>query len=516
MYRREFLKRVGVSMTGVAFSSWIQGGIIGRIELPAKDVIRIDDYQMVFEDDFGGTSLDGSLWDSQNSLTTSASGQKVYRQPANAVVADGLLKLMVRKESVNRSEWTAAFVWLRKVYPVNTYYEARFVNTAATGVNNAFWTSCKTNADAETSAYRNRYEIDCPESKLHTDGKIHVHLAWHDWKTYPYVGNNRAQGIGLTLDNTDFQTWGLWIGETEFIIYYERKEIWRGKTHPSYTHQYYSGIGKFSKWYTDEERRAYGKHGQADWCYYGGMNGDLMNVCFSTMPWENARSPLTDSAHNTFMGVDYLRIYRPKSELDTSVSQRCSQLINRQGIGLDKPIDLSLDNKSYFSFLINKRRTSKVSVVLSSERGRISTFTIEQNNSLSLKNREVGVSTETAYPARQRLRTYLKNNTDYLVVGRITSKSTEKDIISFKTYEMGREIGENEPFLYHNIDEHGNTNVTSEWDLSQKLDASERINTISFEFEEEAVSIRNFIAAPNYAAAVNDYIGQSTAYVEGQ
>lgn len=516
MYRREFLKRVGVGMTGITFSPWIQGEIIARVEPTAKDMIRIDDYQMVFEDGFDGTSLDGSLWDSQNSLTTSASGQKVYRQPANAVVTDGLLKLMVKKENVDGSQWTAAFVWLKKVYPVNTYYEARFINTAAMGVNNAFWISCKTNADADTRAYQNRYEIDCPESKLHTDGKMHAHLAWHDWKTYPYVGNNRAQGTGLTLDNTDSQTWGLWIGETEFIIYYEREEIWRGKTHPSYTHQYYSGIGKFPTWYPAEEQRAYGKHGQDDWCYYGGMNGDLMNICFSTMPWENARSPLTDSAHNTFMGIDYLRIYRPKSELDTSVSQRCNQLINRQDISLDKPIDLSLDNKSYFSFLINKRKTSKVSVVLSSERGRISTFTIEENNALSLKTSEVAVSTETAYPASQLLKTYLKNNADYLVVGRITSKSTEKDIISFKTYEMGREIGENEPFLYHNIDEHGNTNMTSEWDLSQKVDACEMINTISFEFGGKAVSIWNFVAAPNYVAVVNDYIVKSTTYVEGQ
>lgn len=155
-------------------------------------------------------------------------------------------------------------------------------------------------------------------------------------------------------------------------------------------------------------------------------------------------------------------------------------------------------------------------MVLGSDRGRISTFTIEQNNSLSIKNREVAVSTGTAYPARRLLRRYLKNNADYLVVGRITSKSTERDIISFKTYEMGKEIGDNEPFLYHNIDEHGNTNMTSEWDLSHKLDASERINTISFEFKGEAVSIRNFIAAPNYVAAVNDYIGQSTTHVERQ
>ena len=120
------------------------------------------------------------------------------------------------------------------------------------------------------------------------------------------------------------------------------------------------------------------------------------------MPWENARSPLTDSAHNTFMGIDYLRIYRPKSELDTSVSQRCNQVIDRQGISLDKPIDLSLDGNCYFSFLINKRRKSKVSVVLSSERGRISTFTVEENNALSLKNSEVAVSTETAHPGRTR------------------------------------------------------------------------------------------------------------------
>ena len=103
-----------------------------------------DAYRLVFQDEFEGTALDWTVWDSEEAVKRSPSGQKVYRSKTNARVEDGLLKLIVRREPRKGSDWTAAFVWLRENFGANTYYESRFINTRATGVNNAFWMACKT------------------------------------------------------------------------------------------------------------------------------------------------------------------------------------------------------------------------------------------------------------------------------------------------------------------------------------------------------------------------------------
>jgi len=230
---------------------------------------------------------------------------------------------MVKKGNRTDSEWTAEYVWVKQLFGPNTYYESRFRLTNATGVNNAFWTAVQTVADKTTRSFKNRYEIDVVEAKrLNASNSITGHLAWHDWKTYSYSNSvDIAQGISKTYNTIDFQTWGLWVGEDNFIIYCDGVEQWRGTTHPTYTNQWKTGIGKLPTWPTQEEKRAYGKWGQSDWNYMGGMNGDEMNICLSTMPWSSSNSVLSDAANNTSMDIDFIRIYKQKSDLVTTPIQ---------------------------------------------------------------------------------------------------------------------------------------------------------------------------------------------------
>ncbi len=461
-------------------------------------------YELVFNDEFEGKTLDWTVWDSEDTIKTSASGQKTFRSKANIEVADGLLKLMVKKESINGSEWTAAFVWLRKVFGPNTYYESKFLNTKATGVNNAFWMACKTKKRG-SGAYSNHYEIDCPENKLHTDGSIHSHLAWHDWKTNSYYdGQHIAQGFGMRTRNTDFHTWGLWVGETSMIIYYDGMEQWRGTTHKKYSDQYCSGIGKFQEWNPQEEERAYGKFGQDDWCYYGGYNGDEMNVCFSTIPWSGIGTPLTVDSENCYMGVDYIRIFKLKSDLNTAAIQKQTVIHKNENITLVQPVALNEDETHYFSFVANKKSDCSISISLLSGEKELSNTTITANNEIEIFNGSALTSTETSYPAKQQSKDYFKNGSDYLVVGRITAKKDQKDIISYKIFDLANEIPKKEPFLYHNLDDFGNTNLTSEWDLSQKIDASQFISAMIFQFT-DAATINQFKFASNYLAVVNTF-----------
>lgn len=474
-------------------------------------------YQVVFQDEFEEAGLDWNVWGSDDAVKTSASGQKVGRWKENAVLADGLLRLMVRKGNRTDSEWTAAYVWVRKLFGPNTYYESRFRVTAATGVNNAFWTAVQTASDESSRAYKNRYEIDVVEAKVLNGGTgITGHLAWHDWKTYSYAGVDIAQGISNTYNTTDFQTWGLWVGEDHFIIYCDGVEQWRGSTHPTYINQWNTGVGKLAVWHNDEEKRAYGKWGQDDWSYLGGMNGDDMNICFSTMPWETSNSLLKDNADGASMDIDYLRIYKKKKDLVAEPVQTIETPVSENAISLAEPLDMGADRNYYFSFLANRPYNSTISCTLRSGGQSKISLAIGEDNELVLSDGTSQVSTAIAYPASSGPRTYFESGKKYLIVGRVTASSTARDIISIRTFETGDSIPEREPFLYRNVDDAGNTSITNEWDINKKVQESSVIDELFLSDDAGACDFSALTFGNTYASVTAAYLNKPLAYLSGQ
>ncbi|PWE00312.1 CBM96 family carbohydrate-binding protein [Marinilabilia rubra] len=464
-----------------------------------------DDFQLVFQDEFNGSSMDWTVWDSEDGVKTSASGEVVHRDKQNIVVEDGLMKILVKQESVNGSDWTAGFVWLREVYGANSYYEARISNTDATGVNNAFWMSAATNKAEGTKSYQNRYEIDCPENRLLNDGTIHAHYAWHDWKTYSTYGGAIAQGGSYNLPDDDYQVWGLWVGENGFKIYLNGVEKWDGTTDDNYPNQWETGVGKFPVWLDNEEQRAYGKYNQDDWKYFGGMNGDLLNVCFSTLPWSTSNSPLDSSAHNSYMGVDYIRVYKRKNDFITIPTQTVDVIQSDSTHLLTQLIDMGRDSIMYLSFLAKKEQIDEFSVELNADNGKVSTMTITTDNHIKLSSGAELASTHDSYPATIRSKKYFTEGKDYLVVCRITASAQEKDIISYITYPLKDGIPDSEPFLYRNIDANGNTNITTGWDLSHKIEQAADLTSITFRSKSRNSSFSNLKVASNFKAVVVDY-----------
>lgn len=474
-------------------------------QTPAPNVPNAEELQLVFQDEFNGSSMDWSVWDSDDALRTSASGQLSYRGKENIVVADGLMKLMVKQESINGSEWTAGFVWLKETYGANTYYETRMSNTDATGINNAFWMAAKNTQEATSSSYKNRYEIDCPENRLLDNGKIQTHWAWHDWKTSAYYPGHIAQGGAISIDDDDFHTWGLWIGETRIIIYMNGDVLWDGKYDDNYPNQYETGVGKFPTWLPNEEERAYGKYGQSDWSYFGGMNGDRLNVCFSTLPWGNSNSTLSSAAHNSYMGVDYIRVYKRKKDFNTIPEQTIETIQSGVTYQLKTPINMDKDGTNYFSVLVKKEQVDDFTIVLNADTDVVSTMTLTNDNHIQLVSGADIASTSDSYPASIKSNIYFTEGKDHLVVGRITSFIDAKDIISYKVFPLEKTISDAEPFLYQNIDSKGNTNITTEWDLSHKLSASGAIKSIAFDSENGNSDFSRLKIAENYLAVVEEY-----------
>ena len=318
--------------------------------------IDLTGYRLIFADEFDGRRMNWDLWaaDDPNNIKNETS-----RGPEAVEVRDGELRLNVRR--VNRSEkvkWIAGYVYLKEPLENNVYIECRFRSGQCPGVNNAFWLACKT---PPNTTWCNKYEVDIVEVRKDVrTGLGNGHLAYHDWKTYPYAldknGNkcDIAAGISVKHSFEDYHIWGLWYGENEMIYYLDGQEMWRRKTSTSYPDQYYTGVGKAPVWNPLEEQRAYGKYGQEDWNYQAGYNGDLMHVILANIPWGSTWSPLVEEeADGTWMAVDYVRIYKPESLLDPTPETDLPHPAAE--VELDRTYSLAEEGCSYFSTEITRK-----------------------------------------------------------------------------------------------------------------------------------------------------------------
>ncbi|MDR0419417.1 MAG: hypothetical protein LBH34_04320, partial [Prevotellaceae bacterium] len=236
--------------------------------------------ELIFNDEFYVTSVNWDKWESRQYAQWDKND--CARGPENLEVVDGELRLNVKIENRKINErrtakWTSGYIYSKYIVEPNTYMEARFKPGQCPGVNNAFWTACVKHQGGKIS---NRYEIDIVETRQDIREKGNQgrgHLAWHDWKSYGEYTNSKgekdhiAQGYHVEHDFTGYNIWGLWYGENELIYFLNGKEVGRGDYHPRYTDQWSTGVGKFEEWNPTHEKETYGKFGQDDWNYNGGM-----------------------------------------------------------------------------------------------------------------------------------------------------------------------------------------------------------------------------------------------------
>lgn len=469
---------------------------------------------LVFNDEFDGTSLNWKYWGSE--AYGSNLKNETSRGPENAKVEDGELRLYVKKETNTYGNkttyWTSAYIYLKEALEPNSYIETRFKPTQCTGVNNAFWTSCRTiNGDE----YSNRYEIDMVETrKKESDGKGNAHLAWHDWKTYAYgkengVAADNASGTSFDHTYTAYQKWGLWLGENEFAINLEdNAKGWDGKTGTGTRKNiWYDGDGKLDGGFNPSEdvaQKAYGNYGQSDWTYYGGYTGDQMNLVFANLPWEATWSPLTDDADGTYMAIQYLRIYKPKYTQETVPLQSVvvdsdlllksrvtgNVIVSNSTITIDpnSAIDIALNHKYslkkkqnvYLGLTLKKSGNTSANIILRQENDeRIMSFGVNGENRLTLGVNNI-INTGNAFPSKDK--NLFQNDIEYRMILRITAKENEKDIVSLVSYRPML-MPKKEPFLYYNFDDKGNTSITNGWHLNQRANMKSMLRYITVEGE---------------------------------
>jgi len=131
------------------------------------------------EFDYPDAQLDVN-WYSANGAQ---SGILCSRWRVNAVVSNGTLKLINRKETKAGQNWTSASIWTKKQFKYG-YFECRYKYAAATGTNNSFWLMTPYGA---TPTAGKKFEIDINEGHYPSEMATNVHN-WTDVTINPITG----------------------------------------------------------------------------------------------------------------------------------------------------------------------------------------------------------------------------------------------------------------------------------------------------------------------------------------
>lgn len=143
-------------------------------------------WELAFEDDFSGTTADLSArWAFQNG----PSGHILCsRWRENAVVDNGVLRLLNKKETRAGQDWTSASIWTKQEFKYG-YFECRYKYGSTTGLNNSFWLMTSGKERPEVPV---RFEIDINEG--HFPNQINTNI--HKWSP-PHTANHRAFALGV-------------------------------------------------------------------------------------------------------------------------------------------------------------------------------------------------------------------------------------------------------------------------------------------------------------------------------
>ncbi len=125
-------------------------------------------WKLVWSDEFDypDAKLD-ERWTSQNSGSKHILSSR-WRE--NAVVSDGTLKLVNKKEKRGGNDWTSGNVWTREKFQYG-YFECRYRYAAAEGTNNSFWIMTTGKPDPGKKVF----EIDINEGHYPNQVSTNIH-----------------------------------------------------------------------------------------------------------------------------------------------------------------------------------------------------------------------------------------------------------------------------------------------------------------------------------------------------
>ena len=147
-----------------------------------ENIIDLSKWQLTWQDEFDykDRNLDKN-WESQNG----PSGHILCsRWRENAVVNEGILELVAKKEERGGQDWTAGNIWTKKTFKYG-YFECRYKYAGASATNNSFWLMTRNGEPKEGK----KFEIDINEG--HFPNEVNTNI--HNWSDITYDEKGRKK-----------------------------------------------------------------------------------------------------------------------------------------------------------------------------------------------------------------------------------------------------------------------------------------------------------------------------------
>jgi beta-glucanase (GH16 family) len=191
-YEQKILTRTKMKIRELSFMMFFV--ILGSL----SEEIFAQDYKLVWSDEFNGTALDTSKWGYQfGNQHGWGNNEKEYYRTENAVVKDGFLNIIAKKENYNDCEYTSSRILTRgKGDWKYGKFEMRAKMPKGKGIWPAFWMMPTQSVYGEWPVSG---EIDIMEYLGHETNIIHGTLHYGDLPP-----NNKYVGKADTLANGNF------------------------------------------------------------------------------------------------------------------------------------------------------------------------------------------------------------------------------------------------------------------------------------------------------------------------
>ena len=250
-------------------------GILTSNEAPKK--LPIPEGNLVFEDNFDGTSLDKTKW-SRCPEYERCEGYTYWSDDCSYLDGEGHLVLHAEWDSEKGRMNSGAVRTFRKFEFGLGYYEASIKFDNPKGLWGAFWMMVGNVGNTSDPTGAKGIEIDIVESIFADENKCQHALHWNG-----YGDKHKSTGTDLTNVNIydgSFHTFGLERTEDAYIFYIDNAETAR---------------------YTSEEIGI---------CKLDGY----MKLSVECAQWAGAGTPEAINALPSDMLVDYVRVYREKPQ----------------------------------------------------------------------------------------------------------------------------------------------------------------------------------------------------------
>lgn len=172
-------------------------------------------YKLAWSDEFDGAKLDESKWDYRTD-----SKMWSTQKPENISVADGKLRIALKKEEAGGKQYTGGGVISKKTFKYG-YYEAKFKTPPGAGWHSSFWMQ-KHDGSGGTNPKAAAQELDVIENDSVKPTSYGVNV--HQWNPKPHKSMG-GKGIKTPDLSADFHVYGCEFTAETVKFYFDGKLV---------------------------------------------------------------------------------------------------------------------------------------------------------------------------------------------------------------------------------------------------------------------------------------------------